>query len=130
MAEVERKKELIAELEHSRAQMGDYVHLLGHDLDFRTRARRAFARHPAVWIGTALILGLVISRLPIRRKKAAADVPRKKVEPTIEKAGVAGLALGVLKVAFDIARPALTSWVTRRFAERFDPSQNPGYTRR
>jgi hypothetical protein len=130
MAEDERKKELITELAHARAQMSDYVHGLGHDLDFRTRARQAFARHPAIWIGTALLLGLFVSRLPFRRKKAAPDAPRKKVEPAIEKAGVAGLTLGALKIAFDIARPALTAWVTRRFAERFDPSQNPRYTRR
>jgi hypothetical protein len=131
MAEDARKTELIAELAHTRAQISESVHHLGHDLDFRTRARRAFARHPAIWIGIALLLGLFVSRLPFRRKKAAAAPRRKKdVEPVVEKAGIAGLALAGLKMAFDLARPALTAWVTRRVTEHFDPSRNPEYTRR
>ena len=108
-----------------------YARILGRDLDFRTRARQAFARHPAIWIGVALLLGLFVARLPLRRKKAAAAPPRKShVEPVVEKAGIAGIALGVLKMAFDFARPALTAWLTRRVAERFDPSHNTRYTQR
>jgi hypothetical protein len=132
MAEDPRKNELIAELARSRGQMSNYARALGHDLDFRTRARRAFALHPAIWISIALLLGLVISRLPLRRKKAVAAAPPRKhnVEPVVEKAGIAGIALGVLKMAFDLARPALTAWVNRRVAERFAPSHNAEYTRR
>jgi len=122
MAQDERKAELTATLAGARTQISECVDVLGRDLDFRTRARRAFARHPAVWIGVALVLGLFVSRLPFRRKKAAPT--RKAAEPTIEKAGIAGLALGALKVAFNLARPALTAWATRRFAEQFDPDRN------
>jgi hypothetical protein len=31
----------------------------------------------------------------------------------IEKAEKAGLLLGILKLAFDLARPALTKWATK-----------------
>jgi hypothetical protein len=119
MAQDERKAELTAELARSRTEITGHVRSLGRDLDFRTRARAAFARHPAVWIGAAIVIGLFVSRLPFRRKKAATPSRKASVEPVVEKAGAAGLVLGVLKIAFNLARPALTAWATRRFAERF-----------
>ena len=128
MAQDERKAELIADLARARMQISRDVHVVGRDLDFPTRARQAFARHPAIWIGIALMLGLFVARIPLRRKKTAA--PRKSAEPMIEKAGMAGVVITALKFAFDIARPALMSWATRRFAERFDPSANHDYRRR
>ena len=133
MAEEKRKDELVDELARARTDMTVRARVVGHDLDFRTRTRRAFARHPAIWIGVALLLGLFISRVPFGRKKAAPAPIRKSkgsVEPVVEKAGIAGLALAGLKMAFDLARPALTAWVTRRVAEHFDPSQNPRYRQR
>jgi hypothetical protein len=117
MAQDARKAELTAALARSRGQISDQVQLLGHDLDFRTRARRAFARHPVIWIGSAALVGLFFARLPLRRKQPAPS--RKTAEPTIEKVEKAGLALGALKIAFDIARPALTKWATRWVAEYF-----------
>ena len=129
MAQDERKTELIAELARTRSEITDQVHRVGRDLDVATRARRAFARHPAVWIGGAALLGLFLARLPLRRKKAAPS-RRRAEEPVIEKAGKAGLVLGALKIAFDIARPALTTWATRRFAAYFDPSKDQTIPRR
>ena len=121
MAQEERKAELTAALAHARGQITEQVHLLGHDLDFPTRARRAFARHPAIWIGGAVLLGLFIARIPFRRKAPAPAPTRtwKKEEPIVEKAEKAGLALGALKIAFDIARPALMKWATRGVADYF-----------
>lgn len=126
MAQDPRKAELTAELARSRSQITAQARLLGRDLDFATRARQAFARHPAVWIGGAALLGLLITQLPRRRKDPAPR--RKSAEPVLEEAGKAGLAVAALKIAFNIARPALTAWVTRRVAEHFDPSKNNGYT--
>jgi hypothetical protein len=128
MAQDERKTELTAELARSRSQITDQARLVGRDLDFASRARRAFARHPTVWIGSAALIGLFIARLPLRRKKAAPS--RRTVEPVIEEAGKVGLVLGALKIAFNIARPALITWATRQFAERFDPANPSNRPRR
>ncbi|MDR3406654.1 MAG: hypothetical protein P4L99_29485 [Chthoniobacter sp.] len=127
MAEDERKAELIAALAHSRTHITGNVHALGRDLDFASRARRTFKTHPAVWIGGAVLLGLVIARLPLRRKTPSA-IPRKSkhAEPTIEKVEKAGLLLGALKIAFDIARPTLMGWATRRVAEYFEAGNRGG----
>jgi len=128
MADDERKAELTADLARSRTQLTGNWHGLRHDLNVAARARRAFSRHPAVWIGGAVLLGLLIARLPLRRKKAS--IPRKKAEATVEKVEKAGLLLVALKFAFNLARPALTAWVTRRAAEYFDERNRDGPMRR
>lgn len=130
MAEDERKAELTALLARSRTQITHNVHGLGHDLDFAARARRAFKTHPAVWIGGAVLVGLFISRLPFGRKKAAPAPRSKKAEATVEKVEKAGLALGALKIAFDIAKPTLMGWATRRVAEYFEAGNRRNYSGR
>lgn len=128
MAEHERKAELTATLARSRVQITGNVHALGRDLDFASRARRAFTRHPAVWIGGAVLIGLVISRLPLGWKKVAA-VPRtksKRNQETVEKVEKTGLLLAGLKIAFDIARPTIMGWATRRVAEYFEAGNRRG----
>jgi hypothetical protein len=129
MAEDERKAELTAELARSRGHITRNVHALGRDLDFATRARRAFKRHPAVWIGGAILIGLFIARIPLRRKAPTA-APLRKAEPAVEKVEKAGLVLGALKVAFDIARPTLIGWATRRMADYFETGSRGGAGRR
>ena len=119
MAEDERKAELTAELAHARKQITTNVHSLGRDLDFAARARRAFKTHPAVWIGAAILIGLFVSRLPFGRKKVVVK-EGKKAEPTVEKVEKAGLLLGALKIAFNIAKPTLMGWATRYVAEYFE----------
>jgi len=128
MAEDERKTELIAALARGRSQITANAHLLGHDLDFAARARRSFARNPTVWIGGTVVLGLVVARLLWPKRKLA--VTRKTKEPEIEKVGQAGLLLGALKIAFDIARPILIPWATRLVTERFSPEKNREYSSR
>jgi hypothetical protein len=125
MAEDERKAELTAQLARSRNQMTDNVHALGRDLDFASRARRAFKTHPAVWIGGAILIGVFVSRLPFGRKKVTVKAGRKS-EATVEKVEKAGLLLGALKIAFDIAKPTLMGWATRRMADYFEAGNRNG----
>jgi hypothetical protein len=122
MAEDRRKAELIAELARARARLTANAQGLRTELDFPTKARRAFTRHPAVWIGGAALLGLLVAKLPARRKKGV--VKRKGAEPVLEKAGQAGLLLGALKIAFDFARPALLKWATQRATDYFATRQH------
>lgn len=125
MAEDERKAELTVQLARSRSQITTNFQALGRDLDFASRARRAFKTHPAVWIGVAILIGLFVSRLPFGRKKVTAKAS-KKAEPVVEKVEKAGLALGALKFAFDILRPTLMGWATRRVADYFEKGNHYG----
>jgi hypothetical protein len=115
MAEDKRKAELIAELARSRSRLSTNFAGLRSDLDFPAKARRAFSQNPAIWIGGAALFGLAFSRWLGRPKKVVVD-RRGKTAP-LAKAGKAGFMLGMLKIAFDLTRPALTGWLTQRVAD-------------
>ena len=124
MAQDNDKAELIAELAQARATMYGYALALRRDLDFSTRAKNAFKRSPLPWLGGAALLGLLVARLPRRTKKVVTISSKSKKEPIVEEAGKAGLVLGALKIAFDLARPALIKWATQRFSNYVADVQN------
>lgn len=119
MAQKNDKAELVAELARARVRLSENAVALRHGLDFSTRARQAFKKNPVPWMGGAAVLGLLIARLTSRTKKTEVRVLPKKNDDTLEKAGKAGLLLGITKIAFDFARPFLLRWATRRFTETF-----------
>lgn len=134
MAQNDDKAELILELAKARNAISANVTGLRHDLDFPTRAKRAFKKHPALWLGAAAVAGLVIARVVGRPKEVVkVKVFSKKDEDSpVEKAGKAGLVLGALKVAFDLARPALmryaTQFATQRVSEYMSARQQAPYS--
>jgi hypothetical protein len=115
MAQDKRKAELIAELDAARSRLATHAHGLHGELDLAARARKAFARNPFPWIGGASVAGLLIARL-FRRQKTVV-VERRGEAAALGKAGKAGLLLGALKIAFDVARPALGKWLVHRVSE-------------
>ena len=124
MAEEQRKAELTAELARARRRIGANLGALRRDLDFPARAKSAVLKHPAAWVGGATLLGVLLARLPARRKKTAArhSGAAEKIA-TVEKTG---LLLGALKITFDLARPALAKWASRRVADYMDSRKNDG----
>jgi len=124
MAENERKAALISSLERSRAEITSTVHVLREDLDVAAHVRRSFARNPAIWIGATSVAGLILVRILWPKPKIVPKGRQSKKEAEVEEVGKAGLALGALKIAFDIARPVLIPWATRLFVERFSPDPN------
>ena len=122
MAEDERKSELTAELARARCRIGANLGALRRDLDFPARAKSAVMKHPAAWVGGATLLGVLLAKLPARKKKTV--VHHGGVEAKIVGAGKAGLLLGALKIAFDLSRPAITKWASRRVADYMDGAKN------
>ncbi len=122
MAENERKSELTAELARARSRLGENLGALRRDLDFPTRAKNAVMKHPAAWVGGATLLGVLLAKLPARKKKTA--VLRDGVEAKVVSAGKTGLLLGALKIAFDLSRPALAKWASQRVADYMDGKGN------
>ena len=118
MAEDPRKTELTAQLARARTRITADLGALRRDLDFPARARHAVMRHPAAWVGGATLLGVLLSRLAARKKTVA--VRGRGTEAKIAKAGQAGLLLGALKIAFDLSRPVITKWASRRVADYLD----------
>lgn len=115
MAEDRDKAELITELAAARVRMGDNAQALRRDFAFAARAKTAFQRSPAPWLGGAAVLGLIVAQLSRRRKKIVAPKFHLHREKTVEKAGKAGLVLAAMKIGFDFARPILLKWLTQRF---------------
>jgi hypothetical protein len=120
MAQNDDKAELILELARARAALASNAQGLRRDLDFSARAKKSFKKSPVPWLGGAAVLGLLIARIP-GRSSAPAKKRSIKIFPqedkAVEKAGKAGLVLGAMKIAFDLARPVLMRWATQRFTE-------------
>ncbi|MEA3212470.1 MAG: hypothetical protein QOE70_5527 [Chthoniobacter sp.] len=116
MAQESRKSELIFELERARENLAANLHGLRRDFRIVHRVKTGFERYRFVWLGGAIVLGLLLARLPGRKKKVTVERRgrREKGENAVIKTG---LFLGALKFAFDVARPVLTRWLTRRVSE-------------
>ena len=122
MAEDQRKAELTAEIARARSRIGANLGALRRDLDFPARAKAAVLKHPAAWVGGATLLGMLLAGLPGRRKKAVGK--HSGAETKIAAVEKTGLLLGALKIAFDLSRPALAKWASRRVADYLDSSRN------
>lgn len=119
MAQDPRKSELIAALAEARSGISKNVRGLGDDLNGVHRIEASFRRHRIVWLASASAFGFLVARMPAGRKKGV--VVRKEPRGAGKaKVAKAGLMLTTLKIAFDLARPALTKWLTRRVAAYAD----------
>jgi hypothetical protein len=123
MANVDdQKAALIAQIDRTRSRLTANRRELANDLDFPKKLKSSFVGHRGVWLGGAALFGLIISRLPPRRKKAA---PRPKAKATAkveaERAGMAGIGLALLKIAFNVAKPMLITWATKRMNRGMSP---------
>jgi hypothetical protein len=114
MADDPRKSELIAELARARGELATRANAVRRETDVVARLKSSFKRHGVIWLAGAGVLGLLITRLPRRRKTAE---PSWR-EPAPKTSAVkAGLLITALKVAFYIARPSLTRWLASTVAD-------------
>jgi hypothetical protein len=111
MAQSDVKIELAAELERARAALGRGVDAMRHDLDVGTRFKASFHEHKGAYIGGATLFGLILSKLPSRKKKVFVE---KKSKERIKEAEKAGIWMILLELLFKTFRPALTSLITKQ----------------
>lgn len=131
MAQKHDKTQLVSELASARAELSANLGALRRNFDFPARAKKSFKSNPVPWLGGAGVVGLILSRLASgREKKRQITVERRGVEPTLEKAGKAGLLLAVLKMVLDFARPAITAWARKRASDYFAARATSGNFRR
>ena len=116
MAHDARKAALIAALDRARSQLAVNAGALRDDLDVNRRARRSFSHNRVAWLGGATIAGVLLSRLTARTGKVVVNRKGRKHEGETS-AVKAGLLLGALKIAFDLAKPTLLKWAGRRVAD-------------
>jgi hypothetical protein len=111
--------ELRQEAAHSRDRLGRDLGGLRYELDFPLKFRKSFQRQTVVWIGAAIVLGIVIMTLPPRTKKIKVGAKgNSKSRGEHQKEGIlgAGLALGALKLVATMLKPTITAFVAKKMS--------------
>jgi hypothetical protein len=109
MAESEEKLALAAQLERSRAKIARHVTAVRQDLDVPKHLKRSFTDHKPAYIGGAALVGLLLSKLPPRKKKVYVDKKEKGAVKDVKEVEKAGFWIIVLQFLFSALKPALTS---------------------
>lgn len=115
--------ELKEEIAHSREQVGRNLRGLRYELDVPRKIRNSFRREPLPWIATAAAVGIFVVLMVARRKKIYVT-PTGTAKPAPEKFLTAGLALGVLKIASTLLKPAIIGLVEKKLSGA-PPSPRP-----
>ena len=111
--------ELRQQAAHSRDRLARDLSGLRYELDFPLKFRKSFQRQTVLWIGAAIVVGVIFAVMPAREKKVyvrgkgKSDGKRKGEE---QKKGLigAGLAMGALRLAATLLKPTLMKYATDR----------------
>jgi hypothetical protein len=109
--------ELRQEAAHSRDRLARDLSGLRYELDFPLKFRKSFQRQTAVWIGAAIVVGVIFAVMPARTKKVRIKA-KAKSRGENEKEGIlgAGLALGALKLVATMLKPTITRFVAQKMS--------------
>jgi hypothetical protein len=107
--------ELRQEAAHSRDRLARDLSGLHYELDFPLKFRKSFQRQTVLWIGAAIVVGVIFAVMPARTKKVRVKA-KAKSHGAHEKEGIlgAGLALGVLKLAATMLKPTISAFVAKK----------------
>jgi hypothetical protein len=113
-----RKKsidELMVEIAQSREHVARDLRGLRYELDLPAKFRRSFREQTVSWLTAAGAVGALIALAPMRKKKIYIDAKggRKSQKKLVET----GIALAVLKIAANLARPAIVEFVKSRLTD-------------
>jgi hypothetical protein len=107
--------ELRQEIAHSRDRLGRDLSGLRYELDFPLKFRKSFQRQTVVWITAAVVIGVVFAVMPARTRKIRVKREKARSHPKEEILG-AGLALGALKLAVTLFKPAIMSFISKKMS--------------
>ena len=111
--------ELRQQAAHSRDRLARDLSGLRYELDFPLKFRKSFQRQTVLWIGAAIVVGVIFAVMPAREKKVyvrgkgKSDGKRRGEE---QKKGLigAGLAMGALRLAATLLKPTLMKYASDR----------------
>jgi hypothetical protein len=109
--------ELRQEAAHSRDRLGRDLTGLRYELDFPLKFRKSFQRQTVLWIGAAIVVGVVFAIMPARTKKVQIKA-KTKDRGEQQKEGIlgAGLAFGALKLVATMLKPTITAFVSKKMS--------------
>ncbi len=107
--------ELTAEIGQSRERVARDLRGLKYEVDFPAKFRRSFRQQTVSWLSAAAAVGALIALAPMRKKKIYVDAKsgRKSQKKLVES----GVALAVLKIVANLARPAVVEFVKTRLTD-------------
>ena len=110
--------DLRQEAAHSRDRLGRDLGGLRYELDFPLKFRKSFQRQTVVWIGAAILIGVLIVSIPPRTKKVQVKTPKGKGRGEQQKEGIlgAGLILGAVKLLATMLKPTITQFVASKMS--------------
>lgn len=120
------KQALVAELAAARTRLSAAGDALRQSLDVPSRAKESFQRHRPAWLGSAAIVGFVLSKLPSRKKTIIVERATGKV---LGAAGKLGAIFSAAKFVLNFASPLLSEVAGGGIAEilkRFQRPPKPG----
>ena len=108
--------ELRQEAAHSRDRLGRDLSGLRYELDFPLKFRKSFQRQTVLWIGAAIVVGVVFAVMPARTKKVQVKGSKGKSRGEQQKEGLlgAGLALGALRLLATALKPTITAFLAKQ----------------
>ena len=108
--------DLKSEIEKSRSGLAREVRGLRYELDVPARIRRSIREKPAPWITAAVVIGIALVALPLRRRQVIVEVDSKTGKRK-NKLLETGFLLGALRIAATLAKPAVVSFIRQRMAD-------------
>ncbi len=106
--------------------MATYVSALRNDLDFGAKLKRGVRDNPWGWYAGAGIVGLLLSRIPSKRRKKVVIKGPQMHSDVPKEAGKAAILVTVLKFALDFAKPTLMRWLRDRYLGSGRSPRTPG----
>ena len=108
-------EELTAEIGQSRERVARDLRGLKYEVDFPAKFRRSFRQQTVSWLSAAAAVGALIALAPMRKKKIYVNAKsgRKSQKKLVES----GVALAVLKIVANLARPAVVEFVKTRLTD-------------
>ena len=105
------------EVAHSRDRLARDLSGLRYELDFPLKFRKSFQRQTVLWITAAVVIGVIFAVMPARTRKIRLNA-KMKSKGEEQKKGIlgAGLALGALKLAATLLRPAVTQFISKKMS--------------
>jgi hypothetical protein len=108
--------ELRQEAAHSRDRLARDLGGVRYELDFPLKFRKSFQRQTVLWVGAAIVLGVVLAVMPARTKKVQVKAGDRKGRGEKQKEGLlgAGLAIGALRLLATALKPTITAFVAKQ----------------
>ena len=104
--------ELRTEIARSRERVDCDLRGLHYELDFPAKLQRSYREETVSWLAAATVVGALMVLLLTRKKKIYVDP--KSDRKVNKKLVETGFALGALKIAVSLVRPAIVELVKSR----------------